>query len=66
MLLEMLSLLHPNINVLINNAAIDPKVKGSIGPSGDFETLSESDWNLSVDVILKRNFSLFSNVLSTL
>lgn len=24
-------LLHPNINVLINNAAIDPKVKGSVG-----------------------------------
>ena len=49
-------LLHPNINVLINNAAIDPKVKGSVGPSGDFETLSESDWNLSVDVILKGTF----------
>ena len=44
--------LHPDINVLINNAAIDPKVKGSVGPSGDFETLSESDWDLSVDVIL--------------
>lgn len=48
--------LYPNINVLINNAAIDPKVTDKKGPSGPFENLSESEWDLSVDVILKGTF----------
>ena len=49
-------LLYPEINVLINNAAIDPKVTDSNGPSKSFESLSLDEWNLSVDVILKGTF----------
>jgi NAD(P)-dependent dehydrogenase (short-subunit alcohol dehydrogenase family) len=48
--------LYPDINVLINNAAIDPKVTDTKGPSGPFESLSEPEWDLSVDVILKGTF----------
>jgi len=48
--------LYPDINVLINNAAIDPKVTDTTGPSGPFENLGEDEWDLSVDVILKGTF----------
>ena len=47
---------HSDINVLINNAAIDPKVTGTTGPSGSFESLSIEEWNLSVDVMMKGTF----------
>ena len=47
---------NPDINVLINNAAIDPKVTASGGPSGLFESLSLDEWDLSVDVMLKGTF----------
>ena len=45
-----------DINVIINNAAIDPKVTDSSGPSGSFESLSLEEWNLSVDVMMKGTF----------
>lgn len=47
---------YDDINVLINNAAIDPKVTKDSGPGGAFETLSEQEWDLSVDVIMKGTF----------
>ena len=47
---------YPDINVLINNAAIDPKVTDSSGPSGSFESLSLDEWNLSIDVMMKGTF----------
>tara|TARA_R100001594_G_scaffold22825_2_gene44322 strand:+ start:408 stop:1184 length:777 start_codon:yes stop_codon:yes gene_type:complete len=47
---------HPDINVLINNAAIDPKVTQDSGPGGAFENLTEYEWDLSVDVIMKGTF----------
>ena len=47
---------YPNINVLINNAAIDPKVTNSSGPSGSFEFLSLDEWDLSIDVMMKGTF----------
>jgi len=47
---------YPDINVLINNAAIDPKVTDTTGPSGSFESLSIEEWDLSVDVMLKGTF----------
>ena len=47
---------HNDINVLINNAAIDPKVTKNSGPGGSFEQLSEQEWDLSVDVIMKGTF----------
>ena len=47
---------HSDINVLINNAAIDPKVTDSSGPAGSFESLSLEEWNLSVDVMMKGTF----------
>ena len=43
---------YPDINVLINNAAIDPKVTQDSGPGGAFENLTEYEWDLSVDVIM--------------
>jgi NAD(P)-dependent dehydrogenase (short-subunit alcohol dehydrogenase family) len=48
--------MYPDINVLINNAAIDPKVTDTTGPSGSFESLSIEEWDLSVDVMLKGTF----------
>jgi len=48
--------MHSDINVLINNAAIDPKVKNDSGPGGAFESLSLEEWDLSVDVIMKGTF----------
>ena len=48
--------MYSDINVLINNAAIDPKVKTDSGPGGAFESLSLDEWNLSVDVIMKGTF----------
>ena len=45
-----------SLDVLINNAAIDPKVTKDSGPGGAFETLSEQEWDLSVDVIMKGTF----------
>jgi len=47
---------HSDINVLINNAAIDPKVTDTTGPSGSFESLSIEEWDLSVDVMMKGTF----------
>jgi len=47
---------YPDINVLINNAAIDPKVTDTTGPSGSFESLSIEEWDLSVDVMMKGTF----------
>jgi NAD(P)-dependent dehydrogenase (short-subunit alcohol dehydrogenase family) len=49
-------LTYPEINVLINNAAIDPKVKNDSGPGGSFELMEESEWNISIDVIMKGTF----------
>ena len=47
---------YPDINILINNAAIDPKVTDTTGPSGSFESLSIEEWDLSVDVMMKGTF----------
>lgn len=47
---------YSDINILINNAAIDPKVTDSSGPSGSFESLSLEEWTLSVDVMMKGTF----------
>tara|TARA_R100000773_G_C4173565_1_gene86269 strand:- start:37 stop:750 length:714 start_codon:yes stop_codon:yes gene_type:complete len=47
---------HDDINTLINNAAIDPKVTKDSGPGGAFESLSEYEWDLSIDVIMKGTF----------
>lgn len=44
---------RPDINVLINNAAIDPKVTKNSGPGGSLESLTQKDWDLSVDVTMK-------------
>ena len=47
---------YSDINILINNAAIDPKVTDTTGPSGSFESLSIEEWDLSVDVMMKGTF----------
>jgi NAD(P)-dependent dehydrogenase (short-subunit alcohol dehydrogenase family) len=47
------------IDILINNAAKDPKVKkgeGSLKPDSRFETMSEDFWNQGIDAALNGTF----------
>ena len=54
--IQVINSVFGKVSILINNAAIDPKVTDTKGPSGPFESLSEPEWDLSVDVILKGTF----------
>ena len=47
---------YPDINILINNAAKDPKVSESGDVGGKFETLSFEDWKDGINTILDGTF----------
>lgn len=49
---------HPDINVLINNAAKDPKVKKDAGLTVEsrFETMTEDYWHEGIDAALNGTF----------
>ena len=48
--------LFPDVNVLINNAAKDPKVGGDGKISGFFETMSLEEWKDGIEAILTGTF----------
>ena len=47
---------YDNIDILINNAAIDPKVEDGMGWKNKFEHLELKSWNKTIDVILNGTF----------
>ncbi len=51
-----LAKIHPDINVLINNAAANPVVSSEGKVSGAFETLTLEEWNSGLDVTLTGTF----------
>tara|TARA_R110000824_G_scaffold94723_9_gene228306 strand:+ start:767 stop:1582 length:816 start_codon:yes stop_codon:yes gene_type:complete len=56
---------HPAIDILINNAAKDPKVKKDAGltPESRFETMTEQYWKEGIDAAINGTF-LCSQVIS--
>lgn len=59
---------HPQIDILINNAAKDPKIKKgeSLGPESRFELMSEEYWKDGIDAIINGTFlcsQIFCNKL---
>ena len=63
---EEVARLHKNVDILINNAAKDPKVKKESGltPDSRFETMSEDYWYGGIDAALNGTFlcsQAFSN-----
>ena len=44
---------YNKIDILINNAAIDPKVEEGMGWKNKFEHLELESWNKTIDVILR-------------
>ena len=47
---------YDKIDILINNAAIDPKVEDGMGWKNKFEHLELKSWNKTIDVILNGTF----------
>ena len=47
---------YNKIDILINNAAIDPKVEDGMGWKNKFEHLELESWNKTIDVILNGTF----------
>ena len=47
---------YRKIDILINNAAIDPKVEDGMGWKNKFEHLELESWNKTIDVILNGTF----------
>ncbi len=47
---------YDKIDILINNAAIDPKVEDGMGWKNKFEHLELESWNKTIDVILNGTF----------